>query len=310
MIRNNLWPCIAVTALAATALFSPLPAVAASPLANAAFNALHLPLFFAVTIAAHAALGSLRPQWRPSHTAACISVLAVASELLQQFVGRTWGLTDLLNNAMGIFLATLALRIRRPTSNKDRVALAASFLLAIAVAAYPAGSWALASHTRNQLFPVLGNFENHRELQFWIAQGESASSCTTVTRSEAFAAEGNSSLKISTTDAPWAGVHHLAAAHDCSGYSHLSFTTFNPGATFTLGIRFDLSVDSQTQRHAHQVSVKPGRSSHRLPLKTNRSGLNRPPQSTNPQTQLKKITFHLGTNPSSTDFFIDFIYLL
>lgn len=306
-------PVIILAAI--TGLLVPLPGLADSKLALAALDSLHFPFFFLLTLLAHHLIVRSRPDHPLWATLAILLVFAVGSELFQGAVGRTASLSDLRNNVMGIAIAAAALKFPSPRSKPQLAALAVSIIAAMAIALVPAAKTLQATAHRNQNFPVLGDFEDQKDLVYWVAQGKSGPSQTTIALSDRHPMRGKASLQVLASASPWAGVHHIPAPIDCSNYSHLNFTITNPGAPFDLGIRIDLESDAAADQVTDQISVATGTHQLKIPIASPTSATShlskkrKGGSEISPEFRLTRLVFHLGENPNSTEFFIDRIEL-
>lgn len=132
--------------LAATVLVAML-AVLVSPVlhpmrgrwSSALWNLLHVPGFFAITWGAHTLLpASFSRARRVFYAAAAALALGALTEIVQGFIGRSASLDDLLFDAVGVFLAVILIRRRRPWDAAHWRAYAFLVLAALVLCLSPA----------------------------------------------------------------------------------------------------------------------------------------------------------------------------
>jgi len=237
------WWAIPALALLMLLLLVDLPVpAAANGAARHLWNLLHVPLFALVTLLLFRILRRSR-----GRSVLLAVLLAVGSEVAQQFTPRTPSAADLCADFSGIALALVILgsaRWRRRTI----LGLAASALLVPTLLPWVAEARAL--HARRQAFPSL--LRPGLPSGLWQAQG------STRLEVESIDGGGGTGLRVTTAAGSYEGLRYgvpdgVAAA----GYTGLRLTCVNPGEAFELGIRAD---GADGTRQSSRVRVGPGRS--------------------------------------------------
>ncbi len=201
------------------------------------FNLAHAPSFFlaflfAAAIMDPASIGLLASWPRILHMgvarllilASVLLVLGGICEVLQQFVGRSTSLNDLLANGCGLIAGMLWCLGRLATDETRRMAAS---LVSVCLLIIP--SWApvfelLECRKQNLEFPLLASFERPRELNAWHAHE------ATIEQSTAWHTDGTASMQVNGpagTQHP--GADFLRLISDWHQFAALELDVFNPG---------------------------------------------------------------------------------
>lgn len=229
------------------------------------FNLAHAPSFFLAFLFAAAILDptsiGLPESWpRILHMgvarllilASVLFVLGALCEILQQFVGRSTSLSDVLANGCGL-IAGMFWCHGRLMINKTR-RMAASLMtvcLLLTPSWYPALEL-LECRKQNLEFPLLASFERPRELNAWFAHE------ATIEQSPTWHSDGSSSMQVhglAGTRHP--GANFLGLISDWHQFAALELDVFNPGDK-PLSLRFSI-FDRHHYHSGHNPADRFGR---------------------------------------------------
>lgn len=229
------------------------------------FNLAHAPSFFlaflfAAAIMDPASIG-LPESWprilrlrvaRLLILASVLLVLGALCEVLQQFVGRSTSLGDMLANGSGLIAGMFWCLGRLST---DRVKRMAASLMTVFLLFIPSWSPALElleCRKQNLEFPLLASFERPRELNAWHAHE------ATVVQSFNWHSDGSASMQVhglAGTKHP--GANFLGLIADWHQFATLELDVFNPGDK-PLSLRFSIS-DRHHYHSGHDPKDRFGR---------------------------------------------------
>ncbi len=226
------------------------------------FDALHVPLFAAVSYL----LIRVTNRTPSLKTALAVGVLvAIGSaviELVQPTFGRSASMTDLLNGFLGILFGCCAAVLTG--SIRARLLLSLCFLAVFFLALTPAYREYRIAEWRWRLLPTVADFEDDLGLRFWRPTGGARLSVSTEQLP-------SKSLLVQTTPGEWSGAGFHCGNSSWRGYTALTFTVYNDSADrFSLGVRID---DSRRQpgydeRFNTGIPLNPGHNTISIPLDT------------------------------------------
>lgn len=237
---------IAFLVLLLLLLFLPLSLGENESFWRALANALHFPLFLALTLvllySLHRTNGQNLPYWR----AFFASVLFNASvEMLQPLAGRSSSATDLVNGICGTLVALSGVWLWSGRRSEDartrqqqilRIFHAAGSLALFAVILQPTIDELHISLWRTACFPNFGDFEHDIDIRLWQSNPKGA---VVLQKTETPAASSGRSLQVRAKKRGWAGVSYRAEGADWQSYRRLKFDVFNPEKDLTLHLRID-----------------------------------------------------------------------
>ncbi len=226
-------------------------------------DACHIPLFGSVALVLYWNIpNSGCYGWRHAlKTGFLTCLMAALVEVIQPYTGRTESFDDFRNGFFGVVIALAAIPVW--LQHKRWFSRFLHLVFTVLITAFvlqPAWQEWKGIQWRKQNFPLLGDFETPIELKLWTSQGGSDRSWTELTFSTEYATHGSHSLRIQTGVGNWAGVSYAAGVQDWSNYTSLAFEIYNPGASFTLGIRVDDDVGprNSSSRFSRQIELAPG----------------------------------------------------
>jgi len=240
------------------------------------FNLAHAPSFFlaflfAAAIMDPASIG-LPASWprilrmgvaRLLILASVLLVLGALCEVLQQFVGRSTSLSDVLSNGCGLIAGMLWCLGRLATAKTRRMAAS---LVSVCLLIIP--SWApvfelLECRKQNLKFPLLASFERPRELNAWHAHE------ATIEQSIVWLSDGTASMQVNGlagTQHP--GADFLGLISDWHQFAALELDVFNPGNK-PLSLRLSIfdrhhytSGNDPADRFGRAIELPPGEATH------------------------------------------------
>lgn len=238
-------------------LFAPLDFPSYTPFQKAVLDAGHVPLFFMLTIAV--ALLLPRGRSRPAAVLGIIFLIVLFTELAQQYTGRTFSLRDIISDMLGAVLAVVGLWAWK----RRRGAFAPSvfFILAVFVCGLSLARPLQRYKTqirREMLLPVLSDFDDPEDLDFWRPLDSGGGESASIRRLER---HGRGMLEVSTSSERWAGVEYDAGLASWKGHEFLELDLFNPGERLRLTVRIDDNGDTEdfTGRFNKTFEIAPGR---------------------------------------------------
>ena len=259
---------IVVIALAYASLFFPFRFEIDRFFWNRLLDAGHVPLFVVLSLVLYYALEGTARNKRIIGTAIVATFVAVSTELVQPLLDRSMSWTDLLNGLLGIALGLIGLVVWSNPRRKVFI-VAHSMLTAgiIIFALIPAWRSYRGISYRDSQFPVLGRFEDSRELELWRGNGWGASPPTALSLSREYKKEGLRSLKIIPRGS-WPGTHFSAGEMDWSGFNDFIFDVYNPRGERIFIIRIDDDGDTSSYRLRFNREVTLGTGWHevRVPI--------------------------------------------
>jgi VanZ family protein len=151
--------------------------------------------------------------------------LGLLIEIFQYGLNRMPDIRDLLRNLTGALAVLFFFSPARKTLSRPKVRMM-QLLIVLFLAAdfYPLATLLLDERRAIRKFPVLADFESRREISRWSGTAD-------------FAIVGNPSdpadhlLRIFFDTQPYSGIFLRHFPRDWRGYSHLSWTIYNPSAT-------------------------------------------------------------------------------
>jgi hypothetical protein len=184
--------------------------------------------------------------------ASVLLVLGASCEVLQQFVGRSTSLSDVLANGCGL-IAGMFWCLSRLAFDKTR-RLAASLMtvcLLLIPSWYPALEL-LECRKQNLEFPLLASFERPRELNAWHAHE------STIEQSTAWHCDGSASMQVNgLAGTKHPGANFLGLVSDWHQFAALELDVFNPGEK-PLRLRFSI-FDAHHYAGGHDPADRFGR---------------------------------------------------
>lgn len=150
-------------------------------------------------------------------TSAFCLVFAIGTETLQHFVGRSFQLSDILNDLIGGYSGLIISQISRHKSTKLNLCLAIVFFFG-ALLGCRGFVFTLIDEIRiEREFPLLGDFESKLEINRWeIGHAR-------LELSDSFSSSGNSSLRVELTKGKWPRISLEYFKNDWSEYKYLEF---------------------------------------------------------------------------------------
>jgi hypothetical protein len=145
-------------------------------------------------------------------------------EVLQQFVGRSASLSDMLANCCGLIAGMFWCLGRLASNRRRRIAASLMTGCLLLIPSWSPAFELLECRKQNLEFPLLASFERPRELNAW--QGHEA----TVTQSTAWHSDGSASMQVhglAGTKHP--GAKFLGLISDWHQFGTLELDVFNPG---------------------------------------------------------------------------------
>jgi len=240
------------------------------------FNLAHAPSFFLAFLLGAAIMDpasiGLPSSWPRILCLGARGLLILASvllglgslcEVLQQFVGRSTSLSDMLANGCGLIAGMFWCLGRLATNRKRRMAasLMTGCLLLIP-------SWSPAFELlecRKQLleFPLLASFERPRELNAWHAHE------ATIEQSSTWHSDGSASMQVNgLAGTKHPGANFLGLVSDWHQFATLELDVFNPGDK-PLSLRFSIfdrhhyhSGHAPNDRFRRVVELPAGEATH------------------------------------------------
>jgi VanZ family protein len=212
-------------------------------------NWLHVPMFAIITFAISALVG--HAAW--ARTLAIVATIAVATELLQSFVGRNASLVDLFRDGLGIGIAMATiggmLRFNRPAG----ACLLGTAVLIVTTLAIPA-MYLVAHAQQARAFPVL--YTPGSIAARWLSDINSQSSTTKQHTWTEYV--DRDVLAITWADLTWPGLHLYEPLERWDGYAYVSVDAFNledSPQPLTIAVRHHKR--GGTSRF-HQMMLEPG----------------------------------------------------
>jgi len=203
-------------------------------------------------------------------TAIASTLLMVAIEAVQPYVGRTASLADVRLGVLGMLLALGGIVIWHHVNHwMLRVVQLLLLVAALLWIVSPALNEWRALWLREQQFPLLGSFEHELEKKLWKASGRASGKRTHISFSDQHLLSGANSLKIETVNGSWSGVSYAAGDQNWKGYQALSMTFYNPGSAFSFNLRIDDGLQhapSHSERYNGRLRVDKGASTVMIPL--------------------------------------------
>jgi|GEM_PF-5665449 len=200
---------------------------------------LHLPAFAAIALYFFRFLPLASADRRILWSFAICTAVAGLIEILQAGTGRQASWDDFVHGMMGAFVGLLG-RMMWPRRSWFRpvYVLYAAFLSAyIALPAWR--EWKCIAR-RDQLFPVISDFESIEDFRRWTEQRQGDVVWgVKVERSTVNVSQGQYSLRINLLAHPLGAVRVFLADQDWRPYHALAFDIFNPGQPWELSIRID-----------------------------------------------------------------------
>lgn len=228
--------------------------------ADAMWNLLHVPAFLGVTVALFYMSSSKWSQWTRRGLALSGGVLlALGTELSQTMVGRSGSVDDVMTDCVGIAMGLIWLSTDKKKSLLKWGTLVILMGLAAAICLGPAASMVLAEYQHRKLFPVIGGFSSVSSKKVWTGHGTTS----------LFRSSESDVLEVVFAPGEYGGLWYRPGRQDWSGCSALCLDLFNPGTSYTLGVRLDdrgtESGNSETW-YSSIVSVSAGHSRVEIPL--------------------------------------------
>ena len=217
---------------------------------NSLSNWLHVPFFAAIT----AILLRLLAGTSIWVITGIVLGIAVLTEALQFFNGRTPSIEDLGRDVLGVAIAIVFLRKRTPQHY-----LTSAFALAVVTLPIP-GTYLAAYAYQVQNFPMLYDPAELRSTLLTMARSEAR-----LTREHPWQQyAGGEVLHIKWTKEPWPGIHLLEPVEHWLGHDQLVIDAYNlEDAAQPLTIDVAHTDRGVTSRH-HSMTLKPGHNQLRV----------------------------------------------
>ena len=229
------------------------------------FNLAHAPSFFlaflfAAAIMDPASIG-LPESWprilrmgvaRLLILASVLLVLGALCEVLQQFVGRSTSLNDVLANGCGLIAGMFWCLGRLATDKTKRMAASLMTIFLLLIPSWSPAFELLEWRKQNLEFPLLASFERSRELNAWHAHE------ATIEQSTTWHCDGSASMQVhglAGTRHP--GANFLGLISDWHQFAALDLDVFNPGDK-PLSLRFSI-FDRHHYHSGHDPADRFGR---------------------------------------------------
>ncbi len=203
-------------------------------------DALHVPIFAAASAGIYLLL--LHKGFSKSASTLVAALLggstAAGIELIQPFFGRSESLIDLENGLLGSMIGVSAVALMGAGSRMLRGIFYAASVCGCVAALLPAfGEWQVLQHQNRQL-PLLGDFEDPRELRLWSGVSERPP-FERVRRSTKHVKRGSYSLKAELATKKSSGIELRLNDMSWEGFDEVVVEVFNPGAPTRLEMRVD-----------------------------------------------------------------------
>jgi hypothetical protein len=221
----------------------------------------HLPAFALITYGLARGMGGRSGAgWPAARWVAVAGAvgLAVVSEGMQAYTGRSADLRDLALNGCGIVAAaSWAGRSAKRAALRRAVAVAA-VVVGLTLALMPAVTQAWAEHRMRAALPDLMALQTRHGRRLWQAQGPA----------EIRVDSGSGGLRVHLAPGEFGGVQFRAGCQDWSGYAEVVLQCVRSGPPVTLGVRIDDAASAADRVWlSDQGEVGPGRSEIRIPLR-------------------------------------------
>lgn len=223
------------------------------------FNLAHAPSFFLTFLLAAAIMDpasiGLPSSWPRILRLGARRLLILASvllglgslcEVLQQFVGRSTSISDMLANGCGLIAGMFWCLGRLTTNRKRRMAASLMTGSLLLIPSWSPGFELLECRKQHLEFPLLASFERPRELHAWYAHE------ATIEQSTMWHSDGSASMQVNgRTGTKHPGANFLGLVSDWHQFATLELDVFNPGDK-PLSLRFSIF-----DRHHHHSGHKP-----------------------------------------------------
>ncbi|MEN9575674.1 MAG: hypothetical protein RL514_3529 [Verrucomicrobiota bacterium] len=275
------------------------------------FDLSHIPLLAWLAAALYYALPArVQPARRRYALAFGLAVLfAELVELLQPLFGRSRSLGDVLNGSIGAALMLTGIAAWQSTRKWFwRGGHALALVGTMVIALWPAYEEWRGLRWRQKHFPSLGDFENDEELRLWRPQGGSRGHPTHIGFTQAYAIQGEQSLRVVGGAGDWAGVNYSAGDKDWTPFRALTLEVFNPRHPFTLYVRVDDDGDCTklADRFQRGFELTPGW--NRLRVAT--AEIERGPTTRRLNLQaIRRVAIFTGDHEPPRFWFLDYVHL-
>lgn len=311
MVRSN--PRFLILGLLAAALlpllfidFDILPPPY-DPLVARVMDALHMPLFAAITLVTFYLL--LGKDWRYLFGLLLPAAFGGAVELIQPYTGRSASFTDLVNGMIGVLTGGIAVYLyenrRSLFSALIFIPLSLAFFSLLLIPAYKV---LLAFDWQDNNFPYLAGFESPDEIRLWRPNTDDDGRLSSIQTSQKQSFSGNFSLHIVTGARDFGGVVYNARDMNWSPFQELSLGVFNPGEAMRIAIRIDDDQDCRKieNRFNRSFILSPGWNIVRIPIDDIKNG---PAVRQLNIGKIRQLIVFTGSGHKSRDFYIDEVVL-
>ena len=251
-------------------LVAPLPGIEPSLRMSALQDALHVPCFVILPLLLHRVLrasGIGAGRLGPLPAIGLAGVMAALTEVAQAFTSRTPGMGDFLLDLTGIATGAAILFAGQAQDSRPRVLrflwVAATGAVALVAGTRPVLEAMQAERLQRQMLPVLGDFEDDREMRFWSPQSADPGHPSEAEAVRKHATRGGRSLELRTSGGAWSGVRlRLESPALWEPAQSLCLDLHSDAAeTFELGVRVDTP---DGRRFTAAIPVLPGMNHCRL----------------------------------------------
>lgn len=240
------FPLILIAAAAGFGLYYPFPFRLAPLPIRALLDSFHLPLFLGLTLTCRIYFKNASVPF----LALCIFLVALLSEALQPFFGRSAEAQDVVFDSLGILLASLIpLRANRANTRQHVILASIAVLSMIAMISLPS----LGYYHFKQNFPILSNFKarSYRYLWTFGQGGNFVMNC----------AQEKDALYCTPGPDEYSTMQLSPGLMNWSNYSTLRIRLKNLKNNFTMFVRIDDSLTCQRRncRWLNEIQVPPGK---------------------------------------------------
>ena len=195
--------------------------------------------------------------------ATVLLVLGGICEVLQQFVGRSTSLSDMVSNGCGLIAGIFWCLGRLATDKTRRIAASLMSVFLLLIPGWAPAFELLECRKQHLEFPLLASFERPRELNAWYA------SEATIEQSTAWHSDGTASMQVSgLAGTKHPGANFLGLISDWHQFAALELDVFNPG-TKPLSLQFSIfdrhhysSGHDPADRFGRAVELPAGKATH------------------------------------------------